>query len=257
MTYGQAKADNWAGAGATGGTSPTYSVGGSISGLSGTVVLRDNGGDDLTVSANGPFAFATKLASGAAYAVTVKTNPSGQSCSVANGSGTIGSADVTNVAVSCASSPTYSVGGSVSGLSGTVVLRDNGGDDLTVSANGPFAFATKLAGGAAYNVTVKTNPSGQSCSVANGSGTIAAADVTNVAVSCAATGSAGSDDFNRPNGSLGQIGVRSATVRSRSPRRRCSARAQPRGPSGPRRRTPATSRPRSSSPRRSSRAASG
>ena len=184
MTYGQAKADNWAGAGATGGTSPTYSVGGSVSGLSGTVVLRDNGGDDLTVSANGPFTFATKLAGGAAYDVTVKTNPSGQSCSVANGSGTIGSADVTNVAVSCTSNPTYAVGGSVSGLSGTVVLRDNGGDDLTVTANGPFTFATKLAGGAAYNVTVKTNPSGQTCSVANGSGTIAAADVTNVAVTC-------------------------------------------------------------------------
>ena len=66
------------------------------------------------------------------------------------------------------------------------MLQDNGGDDLTVSANGPFSFATKLAGGAAYNVTVKTNPSGQSCSVANGSGTIAAADVTNVAVTCAA-----------------------------------------------------------------------
>ena len=184
MTYGQAKADNWAGAGATGGSAPTYSVGGSISGLSGTVVLRDNGGDDLTVTANGSFAFATKLASGAAYNVTVKTNPSGQTCSVANGSGTIAAADVTNVAVSCTSSPTYSVGGSTSGLSGTVVLRDNGGDDLSVSANGSFTFATKLASGAAYNVTVKTNPSGQTCSVANGSGTIAAADVTNVAVSC-------------------------------------------------------------------------
>ena len=48
MTYGQANADNWAGAGATGSSSPTYSVGGSVSGLSGTVVLRDNGGDDLT-----------------------------------------------------------------------------------------------------------------------------------------------------------------------------------------------------------------
>ncbi len=186
MTYGKAKADNWVGGGSTGSGS-TYSVGGSTSGLSGTVVLRNNGGDDLTLTANGPFNFATKLASGAAYNVTVKTNPSGQSCSVANGSGTIGSADVTNVAVSCTANPTYAVGGSVTGLSGTLVLQDNGGDDLSVSANGPFAFATKLASGAAYAVTVKTNPSGQSCSVANGSGTIGSADVSNVAVSCANT----------------------------------------------------------------------
>ena len=59
----------------------------------------------------------------------------------------------------------YSVGGTVSGLSGTVVLQDNGGDDLSVSANGSFTFATPLASGAGYNVTVKTNPSGQSCTV--------------------------------------------------------------------------------------------
>ena len=187
MTYGKAKADNWVGGGATGSSGSTYSVGGSTSGLSGTVVLRDNGGDDLTLTANGAFSFATKLANGAAYNVTVKTNPSGQSCSVANGTGTIAAADVTNVALTCASIPTYSVGGSASGLSGTVVLRDNGGDDLTLTANGAFSFATKLANGAAYNVTVKTNPSGQSCSVANGTGTIAAADVMNVAVTCASS----------------------------------------------------------------------
>ena len=35
----------------------------------------------------------------------------------------------------------------MSGLSGTVVLQDNGGDDLSVSANGPFTFATELADG--------------------------------------------------------------------------------------------------------------
>ena len=99
---------------------------------------------------------------------------------------------------------TYSVGGSVSGLSGTVVLQDNGGDNLSVSANGSFTFATALAGGAAYSVTVKTNPAGQSCTVANGSGTVGSANVTNVAVTCTTnTGTSGSDDFNRADGPLG------------------------------------------------------
>ena len=178
MTYGAATADNWAG-----GTPSTYSVGGTVSGLSGTVVLQDNGGDDLNVSSNGAFTFATPLPTGAAYNVTVKTNPSGQSCSVSGGTGTVASANVTNVAVTCTTS-TYSVGGTVSGLSGTVVLQDNGGDDLSVSSNGAFTFATPLATGAAYNVTVKTNPSGQSCSVSGGTGTVASANVTNVAVTC-------------------------------------------------------------------------
>ena len=98
----------------------------------------------------------------------------------------------------------YQVGGTVSGLSGTVVLQDNGGDDLSVSASGGFTFATGLSAGSAYNVTVKTNPAGQTCSVANGSGTIGSSGVTNVAVTCttSAAGS-GSDDFNRPDGPLG------------------------------------------------------
>src|SRR5262249_5617453 len=144
-------------------TTPTYSVGGSVSGLSGTVVLQDNGADNLTLTANGPFTFATQLASGAAYSVTVKTKPPGLTCTVPSGGGTVGAGNVTNVAVTCTSTPTYSVGGSVSGLTGTVVLQDNGADDLTVTANGPFTFATQLASGAAYSVTVKTNPPGLSC----------------------------------------------------------------------------------------------
>jgi hypothetical protein len=181
---------------------PTYTVGGTLSGLSsGTVVLQDNGGDNLSVTANGSFAFATALPSGAAYSVTVKTNPSGQSCSVANGSGTVGSANVTSVAVTCTSAPTYTVGGTLSGLSsGTVVLQDNGGDNLSVTANGSFTFATPVASGAPYSVTVQSSPSGQSCSVANGSGTVGSANVTSVAVTCATSAT---DNFNRADGGLG------------------------------------------------------
>ena len=185
LYYASNQIGNWSGGDVT--APATYSVGGTVSGLSGTVVLQDNGGDDLSVSASGAFTFATALATGSAYNVTVKTNPAGQSCSVANGSGTVGSANVTNVAVTCtAAAATYSVGGTVSGLSGTVVLQDNGGDDRSVSASGAFTFATALATGSAYNVTVKTNPAGQSCSVANGSGTVGSANITNVAVTCTA-----------------------------------------------------------------------
>ena len=116
----------------------------------------------------------------------------------------MGSANVTNVAVSCTNAATLLDRRDVSGLSGTVVLQDNGGDDLSVTANGSFTFATPLAGGAAYSVTVKTNPSGQSCTVSNGSGTVGSANVTNVAVSCtASSASSASDDFNRADGGLG------------------------------------------------------
>jgi hypothetical protein len=350
-----------------------YSIGGTVSGLSGTVILQGNGSDELSLSSNGPFAFGTQLATGAAYDVTVKTNPSGQACTTSNAVGTVASSNITDITITCAppsttksaaddfnrpdgglgvdwepmsdgglsiaahdaqgttaaiagdirvgesygsdqssqievtSSPlavgdwvgpavrsqnggqsayvglywndqdtgayvlqlyvrqsgnwvqlgstytlpdalpagtqltlsatgssisfqengveriavadssltggapgimtygaatadnwaateattsastTYGVGGTVSGLSGTMVLQNNGRDDLSVSSDGAFAFGTRLAPGTAYNVTVKSDPSGQTCTASGAAGTIASADMTSVTVTCEAT----------------------------------------------------------------------
>jgi 6-phosphogluconolactonase (cycloisomerase 2 family) len=163
-----------------------YTIGGTASGLSGTgLVLQDNGGDNLAITGNGAFTFATKVDSGGAYSVTVMTQPSGQTCTVTNGSGTA-SADVTSVAVTCTNSGSgVTVGGTVSGLTGTgLVLQDNGADNLSISVNGAFTFATALASGKAYAVTVLTQPTGQTCAVVNGTGTTGSANITNVAVNC-------------------------------------------------------------------------
>ena len=170
-----------------------YTIGGTVSGLGAgkSVGLLNNGGDAITRNANGGFTFPTALASGAAYSVTVGTQPAGQTCTVTNGSGTVGAANITNVAVACVNNPpsTYTIGGTVSGLGAgkSVGLLNNGGDGVTVNANGGFTFATALASGAAYNVTVGTQPTGQTCSVTNGSGTVGAANITNVAVACIVT----------------------------------------------------------------------
>jgi hypothetical protein len=160
-----------------------YTIGGNVAGLNGTVVLQNNGGNNLSVNANGAFTFTKKVKKGKAYAVTVLTQPAGQTCTVTNGSGKA-KAKVTNVAVACTTNTTFSIGGNVSGLTGTVVLRNNGGDNLSVGANGAFTFATRVASGAAYAVTVLTQPAGQTCTVTNGSGT-ANANVTTVVVTCA------------------------------------------------------------------------
>ena len=106
---------------------------------------------------------------------------------------------------------TYSVGGTVSGLSGTVVLQDNGGDNLSVTANGSFTFATALPAGGSYNATVASNPSGQTCTVANGTGAVATANITNVAVTCTATGGTGgggTGGVNRATAEQAQPGPR-------------------------------------------------
>jgi uncharacterized repeat protein (TIGR03803 family) len=173
------------------GPAPTYTVGANVSGLSGKgLVLQLSGGATLAVTANGPATFATSLVSGKSYQVTVQTQPSSpqQTCSVANGSGTIGASNVT-VAVTCVTI-TYTVGVSVSGLSGSgLVLALNAGNNLAVSANGSATFATPVASGANYQVTVATQPASpqQVCSVANGSGTIASSNVT-VNVTCVTSG---------------------------------------------------------------------
>src|SRR5262245_58721533 len=78
--------------------------------------------------------------------------------------------------------PTFTIGGTVSGLAGTgLVLQNNGGNSLAVAANGSFAFTGQLTNGAAYSVTVATQPSNvsQNCIVANGSGSTANLNVTN------------------------------------------------------------------------------
>lgn len=79
----------------------------------------------------------------------------------------------------------FAVGGAVSGLVGTVTLQNNGGDTLPINVNGILKFPALLNNGAAYNVTVLTQPAFQTCTVTNGSGTVAGADVTNVSVTCA------------------------------------------------------------------------
>ena len=167
----------------------TYSVGGSVGGLIGSgLVLQDNGGNDLAVAANGSFVFSTAVASGAGYTVTVKTQPTSpsQACVVANAAGMVGGANVATVAITCTTN-TYAVGGSVGGLIGSgLVLQDNGGNDLAVAANGSFAFSTAVASGAGYTVTIKTQPTSpaQTCVISSADGTVGAAIVANVAVTC-------------------------------------------------------------------------
>ena len=186
------------GGGGAGGTPPppppppppaTYTVTATVSGLSGSgLTLLNNGADTRVVTTNGSVTFATALANGAAYAVTVGTQPASpiQTCTVTNGSGTIAGANVANVAVACVTK-TFTVGGTVSGLAGSgLQLQNNAGDTLNVPQNGSFAFATALSSGANYAISVSAIPVNpvQQCAITNGSGTVGNANVTNAAIVC-------------------------------------------------------------------------
>ena len=83
-----------------------------------------------------------------------------------------------------------SVGGTLNGYVGSgLVLRLNGATDLPVnSGTVQFSFPT-IADGSSYQVTVATNPvqPTQVCSVSNGQGTLAGANVSQVVVTCQTT----------------------------------------------------------------------
>ena len=109
--------------------------------------------------------------------------PSSADAAVNDGSGTKVVSTRTGATVTV-SGDSYTVGGTASGLNGTVVLQNNGGNNLSVTSNGSFTFSTALSDGAAYDVTVLSQPTGQNCTVSNHSGTISEANVTNTNVSC-------------------------------------------------------------------------
>ena len=179
----------------------THTVSVTVSGLRSSydgTTLRNNGGDDLRVYADGTYTFATPVANGNAYAVAVSAQPSGpaQTCTVANGSGTVSGSNVANVAVSCPFPTAYAVGGTVSGLAGSGLKLEYDADNvslpatLSVAAAGSFVFnaaTTSAITGTAYRLRIVTQPTGpaQTCILTGGSGTVAAADVSSVRVSCA------------------------------------------------------------------------
>lgn len=142
---------------------------GSFNGQSGSTPVQLNGSDmnpstgttDLAMGISGFSWDASHNLSGGAVSATLVASIANQSSNLS-----------------------YKVGTTVSGLIGTVVLNNNGADSLTLSTNGVFTFATAIADGNAYNITVETQPAGQSCTVFNGTGTVNASNVTNVSVSC-------------------------------------------------------------------------
>ena len=155
-------------------TTNLYPVSGTVSGLIGTgLVLQDNGGDTLLVSANGPFTFATQLTSGIAYNVTVAAQPlnPAETCTVANSGGVAATAGPAPV-VTCVPNPVL-VTIAANGLAGSgLTLQDNGGDNLAIAGNGVWPFPTMLPYDSAYNITIlaqPTNPN-QTCAVVNGTG---------------------------------------------------------------------------------------
>ncbi len=182
-----------------------FLVGGSVQGLSGTLTLQNKGGNDLDISANGIFNFTTAFEDGSTYDVEVSVHPAGQTCSVTEGTGTIHGAHISNITITCINNPIHSVGGTVTGLRVTgLVLKNKGGDNLSITNNGNFTFETGIPEGLTYNVTIGTQPSSeQQCIVfSGGTGIMASSNITNVSVICTNTTIVVFASDTVPNGNL-------------------------------------------------------
>jgi hypothetical protein len=101
----------------------------------------------------------------------------------------------------------YTLGGTMSGLNGSVVLAW-GSEDLIVTTTGSFKFISTQPSGVTYSVTVKTQPTSQECTVTNGSGTTASENVTTVQVTCQNTSWFASTFAGSSTGEQGDVNIR-------------------------------------------------
>ena len=154
-----------------GGVAPTpplnYSVGGVVLGLNvgQSIDITNNGGDRITVSANGSYTFGVKVDSGSTYTVVLSTQPRGQTCTIYNPTGPVTS-DVIFVNVECTTQglfvyatnelagtvATYAIDSSTGALSvvGSPAITGTGGfpapRGVAVDYRGKFAYVTNVYG---------------------------------------------------------------------------------------------------------------
>lgn len=170
----------------------TYSISGTVSGASGSVIweLRKDGvffNDGG--SGNGDVSFTSAMDAGSDWSVVIESAPSGQTCAINNGNGSL-TANVTTVSITCSDivvgPTTYSISGTASGASGSVIWElykdgvffNDGG-----ATNGAVTFTDAMASGSAWTLSINSAPSGQTCTISNGSGTLTG-NVSNVAITC-------------------------------------------------------------------------
>lgn len=81
--------------------------------------------------------------------------------------------------------PYFSLGGTVSGLTGTLLLGSNHQPELEITENGSFQFSDKLERGTLYEVFVNQHPNGQTCTIDSGQrGQILGQNITNIEITC-------------------------------------------------------------------------
>lgn len=182
---------------ACGGGNDNLLLGGNVFGLTKPgLVVQNKGGPDLAIPAGSAnFSFPEMISSDSDFEVTIKTQPTSAKCEVVNGKGKSGAYSILSVEIHC-STFSYDLGGTITGLDATGLVLINGSQKLVVPAGASkFTFTEYLADGttyksgripdgAPYGITIFQQPSGRTCSIAGGTGTMGNAAKNDVAVTC-------------------------------------------------------------------------
>jgi len=153
----------------------TYPIGGTVSGLNGSVTLNLTGTNPantqtLIRTANGTFTFPAALQSGSNWTVSVAAQPANQTCTVTSGTGSNLSASVTNVYVSCTTNLSYTVTGNA-----------NPGGTISM-------LSAQVKSGETYTFTVTPNPGYYIYSISGCDGTAFFGDSANTTARSYTTG---------------------------------------------------------------------
>jgi 6-phosphogluconolactonase len=156
-------------------TPPSFTIGGTVSGLDAgqQVVLTNNGSDSITITGNGPFTFNNPVAASVGYAVTVSTQPTGQNCTVSNGSASSVTAKVTSVAVACSAMARYAyvvnngdktisqytigTDGGLAPMTTPTVMTGTSPQSITVDSTGRYAYVANLNDNTVSQYTLSTS----------------------------------------------------------------------------------------------------
>ncbi|MBM9589883.1 hypothetical protein JWG41_05465 [Leptospira sp. 201903075] len=155
-----------------------YTIGGTITGLdgiTGLVLTNSFDGSTLNVAvASGAFAFTQTYLDGTAYSVSVTTQPNHpvQNCVTTNGAGTIAGTNITNITIACTSIAFPIEVTAVGIASGTLSIRNNNSELLTISTNGLHRFPTNIITNNTYSLQVVSTPANHQCVLSASGGTV-------------------------------------------------------------------------------------
>lgn len=176
---------------ACGGGKATFTVGGEVEGLRYPGLVLITNGQEWAVNPKSDkgetvtFSFPKQLEYGDVYEVTVKSDPAHQSCSSANYKDTAGRLSAINIIFTC-SIKNYVIGGTITGLTadGLQIINGSAASPTAIAKDSTSYTLGNVTYGDTYGVSILTQPTGLRCAVANPSGTMGDAAVSNINISC-------------------------------------------------------------------------